>query len=370
MGLASYGDPHATIPGQEETYLEFFRRMLPSDGKGAYSVNLDYFALGLMRGKWVNEPLLKALGPVRAAGGPMTKHHENIAAGLQLRLEEIVLEMARALRTKTKCDSLCLTGGVALNCVMNTKLAEQAGYREVYVSPAPGDNGLAIGATILGRQQLTGRVETIGAPDNMIGLGPLYSEQSCAQALQKHGLAAQAPSDLLAQVAKHLHDGKIVGWFDGRSEFGPRALGHRSILTRPYPAEMKDYVNARVKFREAFRPFAPIVAVEKLGQYFQTALLSPYMMHAVQVKPEMREKIAATVHVDGSCRVQTVDRRDLPRIYSLLEEFEKISGVGVILNTSFNVKGQPIVETPEDAVSSFLATNIDVLVLGQYLVVK
>lgn len=229
---------------------------------------------------------------------------------------------------------------------------------------------MAIGACINCYHEALGSTAPITADGRMIGLGPAYAERRCHDAVRAAGLKPLQPSDLLDTVAAHLQAGKIVGWFQGRSEFGPRALGHRSILTRPFPAEMKDYLNARVKFREPFRPFAPVIPIERAREFFEMEYESPYMMHACPVQADKRETIAATVHVDGTCRVQTVSEANLPLFHGLLKAFEKRTGVPVILNTSFNVKGQPIVETPEEAVQCFLSTNIDVLVMENMIVEK
>lgn len=293
----------------------------------------------------------------------------HIAAAVQARLEDIVVELMRPFIDQHECVSTCVAGGVALNCVMNTRLMDRLGIEQLWVPSAPADNGVALGAALLsfiedGKPASPFRVRV------RPGLGPSYSDHECEKALLECGLKGRRPADPIAVIAERLAAGKIVGWFDGCSEFGPRALGHRSILTRPYPGEMKDYLNRRVKFRDEFRPFAPIVKMERAHEYFQMRGPSPYMMHAFGVRQEFAPQIAATVHVDGTCRTQTVTKDDTPRLYDLLGAFESLTKVPVLLNTSFNVKGQPIVESPADAAKTFASTAIDVLYLQGLVVEK
>lgn len=368
MGLASYGRPQASIPGGSGTYLEAFREIIRHEPGEPYAISGDWLAVGHVRNTWVTPRFLAAFGPPRVPDSELTQHHMDMSAGLQARLEEVALDLAWQLHALHPCDRLCVTGGVALNCVMNAALLERGPYKEVYAPPSPGDAGIPAGAALMAfLDHEPGRRLR---PQSLIGLGPMYPEEALLEALGEAGLKVDRRENLVADVADLLAQGCMVGWYEGRSEFGPRALGHRSILCRPYPAEMKDILNAKVKFREWFRPFAPIVLKEKADEYFHALSDTPYMMHAFKVRPEAAARIPATVHVDGTCRVQTVDRQELPRLAALLEAFETRTGVGVILNTSFNIKGQPIVETPADAVASFLGTRLDALVLGDYLVLK
>ena len=369
MGLASYGDPSAIIPGAAHSYADVFNHIIQSDGAGGFQVSDEWLTLGLMRGEWVKPRFIETFGPVRLPGSELTDHHMNIAAALQQRVEDIGCELARYLKSVSPSRNLCLSGGLALNCVMNTRIQELGIYDEVYIPSAPADNGNAIGAAILAylERHPTDKIKSLTF---QIGFGPEYDDRAIAAAAQQSGVKVTRPENLLSEVADWLHRGYIVGYFCGRSEFGPRALGNRSILTRPAPSEMKDILNSRVKFREYFRPFAPVVPSEDVKTYFQTSCASPHMMHAFRVQPDRVEEIAATVHVDQTCRVQTVHAASHPRFHALLREFEKRSGIPVILNTSFNVKGQPIVETPREAVDCFLSTNIDILALEDYLLIK
>ncbi len=251
MGLASYGKPQTVIPNKGRSYIDVFREILPADDKGNYQVNYDWLVLGLMKEKWVTEKFKELFGPVREVGSTMTQHHMNIAAALQLRLEEIVIAMAKQLHDTHPCPNLALTGGVALNCVMNSRIESFGFYKNIYIPPAPADNGVAVGACLECYRELAPSIaHEITFTQGMIGLGPSYSQERCRNAFIEAGLTAKEPSDLAAVGAEFLKQGKIIGWFEVRSEFGPRALGHRSILTRPYPAEMKDIRNSRVKFRE------------------------------------------------------------------------------------------------------------------------
>jgi carbamoyltransferase len=274
----------------------------------------------------------------------------------------------RRARKAFGLNRLCLAGGVALNCSMNGKIEASGIFDEIFVQPASGDNGTVIGACYLSHANHVGGVKPKRDFDNL--KGSRFTEAEIAAAFRSAGIAAARPADPYALTAKKLAEGKIVGWFQGGAEFGPRALGNRSILTRPYPAKMKDYLNARVKFREEFRPFAPAVLAEFQDEYFTVRQDSPHMLIACQVRPDKRDAIPAVVHVDESCRVQTVRPETNQRFYSLLTAFHAETACPVLLNTSFNVKGQPIVNTPEEAIACFRSTNIDVLVVGDFYVEK
>lgn len=369
MGLASYGNPESKMPESSDTYLDVFRDIIKSDEEANFKINFEWLTLGLMKGKWVTEKFKETFGPVRVPDSDLTEHHMNIASAIQRRTEEVACELAKKLHKISPSDNLCLSGGVALNCVMNTKIHKLGIYKNTYIPSAPADNGNAIGACILDHLN-SGDTSKIKSMQRKIGLGPEYSEEEINSAIKQAGVTATKCDDYLDKVAQFLNDGKIIGWYQGRSEFGPRALGNRSILTRPFPVAMKDTLNARVKFREYFRPFAPVILKERVEEFFELDFESPYMMHAVKVKSEYAKKIAATVHVDNTCRVQTVTKEDREVFYELITKFEKLSGVPVVLNTSFNVKGQPIVETPLEAIESFLSTNIDILVLGSNIITK
>lgn len=368
MGLAPYGDPKNTIPGSTRTYQDLFNEILTVTGDYGYKVDQSWFKYYDVRDTWISEKFVSLLGPKRKPKDIITQHHKDIAAALQDRLEDIVLAQLQAAKQEFKINNLCLAGGVALNCSLNGKIEQARIFKEIFVQPASGDSGTSIGAAYLAFAELGGRLKQ--EKSHNFYLGSEFSGEEIVGAFEGAGVDYQHADDIAKVIAVKLAEGKIVAWFQGRAEFGPRALGNRSILTRPYPAEMRDYLNQRVKFREEFRPFAPAVLAEHCGEYFSIEQQSPHMLIACKAKPERRSSIDATVHVDGTCRVQTVSCENNSRFRSLLEEFYKITGVPVLLNTSFNVKGQPIVNTPSQAVECFSSTNIDVLVVGDYYTEK
>jgi carbamoyltransferase len=303
---------------------------------------------------------------------PSMKHWEDVAWQVQDDTEKVRLARARWLRETTGAKNLCMAGGVALNCVANGKVAREAGFDKVWIQPAAGDDGIAIGCAYYGYLAVLKQPRSYVI--NHAYFGKAYSDEEARDATGKiivRLATRQTRSDnICADLARVLSEGKVVGWFQGRSEFGPRALGNRSILADPRKAEMKDILNSRVKHRQPFRPFAPIVLVERAGEIFEGDEDSPYMLLAKNVYPQWRDRIPAIVHVDGTARVQTVSRESNERLYNLLKEFEAITGVPVLINTSFNVKGEPIVEKPRDAMECFLTTGIDCLALHDTVITK
>jgi len=368
MGLACYGDPTARIPGDDRRYYQVFEEIIQETSSYSYSVNPKWIAYHQVRDKWVSDHFHEVFGEKREVSEPVTQHHKNIAAALQLRLENLVLAQLERASHETGLSRLCLSGGVALNCSMNGKIENSGIFEEIFIQPASGDSGVATGACFLAQKERTSSLE----PRRMHNfyLGSKYSANEIETALRDRGLYIEKPIDIYEQTSVRLAEGKIVGWFQDRSEFGPRALGNRSILTRPFPAEMKDVLNSRVKFREDFRPFAPAVLYEYANDFFEIKQESAHMLIASQATERARNEIPATVHVDNSCRVQTVKLENNPRFYKLLSAFFENTGCPVLLNTSFNVKGQPIVDTPFQAIDCYLSTNIDCLVLGDYFVEK
>ena len=292
----------------------------------------------------------------------------NIAAALQQRLESIMIGHLRRARDDFGFRKLALSGGVSLNCTMNGKIEASRIFDEIYVQPASGDNGAAIGACYLSHKRLTGDLKP--TKNHNAYLGSRYSNDEIFSALRHAGVTYGESEDIYGLTASKLAEGNIVGWFQGAAEFGPRALGNRSILVKPYPAEIKDYLNERVKFREPFRPYAPAVLAEHASKYFKLRQESPHMLIAAEVVEAVIDQIPAVVHVDGSCRVQTVTSDDNQEFRRLLEAFYQITNCPVLLNTSFNVKGQPIVNTPEQALACFLSTNIDFVAIGNYYAQK
>ncbi|SLM46344.1 conserved protein of unknown function [Nitrospira japonica] len=358
MGLAGYGKP---------VFARTLRdRILPLLADGEFHLNTSLLDFHLARLRIFAPEFLELFGPARPPGGEVTGRHRDFAASVQCVLEETMLHLARHLRRMTGLTRLCLAGGVAYNCVANSRLRRESGFDDIYVPPAAGDSGAALGAALWlthRRGALTSRT-----PMRTAAWGPGYEDRDCKGALDAAGLDVETLSDgkLSEKVAVELASGRLVFWFQDRMEFGPRALGNRSLLADPRREDVRELINAKVKHREPFRPFAPSVLEERAGEYFDLSGSSPFMLFTAPVLPSARERIPAVVHVDGSARVQTVDEYANPRYRLLLEAFDRLTGVPVLLNTSFNVN-EPIVCTPEDAVRCFLRTDVEWLVMGNLL---
>lgn len=294
----------------------------------------------------------------------------SIAFAAQKLLEESILFCADHLYQMTKSKNLCFSGGVALNCVSNGRMVKELPFESVYLFPACGDNGTAIGCAYFGLHKYSDHPKnTVNYPTPYFG--KVYVENDIKQSLDEmSGLVYSRTDNPAKQAAQFLANGLIIGWFQEGSEFGPRALGHRSILADARNPDIKDIINSRIKFREGFRPFAPSILFDEMGNYFDEVVESPYMLFAFAIKKEMRNIIPGVVHVDGTARLQTVKDETNGLYASLIREFYRITGVPLVLNTSFNVKGEPIVETPQDALNCFLKTDLDVLVIGNYIVKK
>ncbi|MFP6581212.1 MAG: carbamoyltransferase C-terminal domain-containing protein [Candidatus Hydrogenedentota bacterium] len=301
----------------------------------------------------------------RRSGREATREHRRFGS---LLLEEHVLRMAQALHDRTGSKRLCLAGGVALNCSMNGRLSRESPFEEIFVQPASGDDGIATGAALQLHHQFGDSKQNYVMKDAC--LGPEFGDEVIRAALKSTNQDYTTPENVAATTAQHISDGKILGWYQGRMEFGPRALGARSILADPTNPEMKDRLNTVVKHREEFRPFAPSCLQEHAHEYFEGCDSSPFMLFVYPVVKEKRALLPAITHVDGTARVQTVSREVNERYYDTIAEFEKLRGVPVVINTSFNVMGEPIVNTPEDAIRCFLGTGIDVLVLGDHIIEK
>jgi carbamoyltransferase len=351
MGLAPYGRP------------ENFKRLIELKADGELQVT--------PWGAEFNKPWMPD-GKKKWDADPAMRHWEDLAWRIQHDSEEVLLARARWLRETTGAKNLVLAGGVALNCVANGRIIREAGFDNVWIQPAAGDNGISIGCAYYGHLAVQKKPRSFVMKRATLGIE--YPDDAVQRVgnplLVTRRTFNGSGESICRETAKLLAEGKVFGWFQGRSEFGPRALGDRSILGDPRRAEMKDILNSRVKFRQAFRPFAPIVIYERAKDIFIGEDESPFMLRAKQVKPEWRDKIPAIVHVDGTARVQTVRREDNPRMYDLLVEFDKLTGVPVLVNTSFNIKGEPIVETPQDAMNCFIYTGIDYLALHDTLVAK
>lgn len=381
MGLGAYGEPR---------YADAFRdlvRFSPNGGEFGFRLGLKYFTHHTtgpemswaesdktpLLGKIFSEEMAKKLGaPARHPDEPLEQRHRDMASSLQARLEEVYLGMLKKLAVKTGAKAVCLAGGVAFNCVANGKIFDATPFEQVYVHPAAGDGGLAVGAAFHVWHQILGNPRSFVMEHAY--WGPSYSLEQVRAALQSSEVARggysieELPDEgLMRRTAAIIAEGKILGWYQGRAEWGPRALGNRSIVADPRRAEIKEILNRRIKHREIFRPFAPSILAEKAGEWFAKSYPSPFMTLAYAVRPEKRDQIPAPTHVDGTGRLQTVSKTANPRYHALISEFERQTGVPVVLNTSFN-DNEPIVCRPEEALDCFLRTQMDALVLGNFLI--
>lgn len=368
MGLAPYGEPRYA-----DRILDELIELAPD---GAFRLNPSYFEFetGL---KMASERFCRLWGrPPRKPEEPLETFHRDLAASIQRVTEEAVLRTTRRLHEYTGESYLCMSGGVALNCVANGRILRESPFNDVWIQPASGDAGGALGAALAVWHRFLDKERSSpgGNRDRQQGslLGTSYSEAEIEAILRRMGAVYERRSSesLIEETASSLAAGKIVGWFQGRMEYGPRALGNRSILADPRRKEMLNEVNLRIKYRESFRPFAPAVLEQAVADWFEIDRPSPYMLVVAPVRPEKRSQIPAVTHVDGSARVQTVARRSNPLFYDLLETFARHTGCPVLLNTSFNVRGEPIVESPTDAFHCFMRTRLDLLVMGPFLLWK
>ena len=360
MGLAPYGEPK---------YYDKVRQLIDIRPDGSFALDMRYFNYlsGLTMTNSKFDELFGA--PPRKSDGPMEQRHMDLAASVQKVTEDVMLVMARHVAKETGSKNLCLAGGVALNCVANGRILREGPFEHIYVQPAAGDAGGASGvATYIHHSILKNPRKFVM---RHAYTGPEFKDDEIREFLTGYEIPyTELPtSELLPKVAQLIADQAVVGWFQGRMEFGPRALGSRSILADPRNAENKDRVNLKIKFREGFRPFAPSVLADRCSEFFELDEPSPFMLLVAQVRPEKRV-IPSVTHVDGSARVQTVERELNPMFYDLIDEFGKITGVPVIINTSFNVRGEPIVCTPGDAYRCFVETGMDYLVMGNFLLDK
>jgi carbamoyltransferase len=361
MGLAPYGDP--------ERYIRQMREVLRWTDDGKLSVDLRYFLYHLTgQAQWTSPAFDQLFGPRRVSESPLEQHHEDLAAALQQVTEEAALALVRHLHALVPSKNLCLAGGVALNSVMNGRIEREGPFERVFIQPAANDGGTALGGALFVAHSVHGLPRD--RVDNAVYLGPEYSVAECEAAAAGSGLEVERPADVVERAAEVLSEGRIIGWFQGRMECGPRALGNRSILADPRDPGMKDRLNHRVKHREGFRPFAPSVLAESASDWFDDIESSPYMLLVNAVRADKRTTIPAVTHVDGTARVQTVTPQANATYHRLLSAFGRRTGVPVLVNTSFNVRGEPIVCTPEDAVRCFKGTEMDYLALGPLLLRK
>src|SRR3954471_900567 len=349
MALASYGRP---------IYADEFRSMVVMEKGGRYRIEDPAFA--------------RRFGPARARGASFDQKHFDLARSLQLVLEETAVELAEWLREESGSENLCMAGGVALNCVMNARIRDAGLFDNVWVQPAAGDAGTALGAALWTDWQVRG---DRGWHMDHAFLGPGFSDEQIEAFLRRSGVRFRKMDDVARETAQVLANGAIVGWFQGRMEFGPRALGARSILASPIEADMQNRLN-EIKDREDFRPVAPVVLEEEAGNWFtdgageRAAISSPFMLFVYDVAPDKAQRIPAVRHVDGTARIQTINRTQNALYYDLIKSFQERTGVPVLVNTSFNTRGEPVVCTPRDAVECFWSSPIDALAIGSYLLTK
>jgi len=391
MGMAPFGEPRHT----DKVY-----KLIRLSSDGSFELDMDYFSFHYSADRTFGTKFEDLFGPSRnpnslfftdVSGYPsyfgekpanykelekQNRYYADVAASIQSVTEEVLLKMAHCAFIETGAKNLCMAGGVALNSVANGRIFRETPFEQIYIQPAAGDGGGAIGAALYAHHMV------LGQPRSFVLEHAYWGEEHPAENierfLQEKGIRYQRlekEDKLIEQVIDRLQKGQVVGWFQGRFEWGPRALGNRSILADPRRAEMKDIVNVKIKFREPFRPFAPSVLAERASEYFQL-LDSPrhyparFMLYVVDVKDAKRDLIPAVTHVDGTARLQTVTKEVNPRYYQLIEAFGQATGIPIILNTSFNLKGEPIVNTPHEALHTFSQSGMDALVLGNYLIEK
>lgn len=372
MGLAPYGKPR---------YLDSLRKIAHLNDDGSLWLDMKFFEYQHGQASF-GKRFVELFGPARNPSSDecrtkrvrpeatFLQHDYDIARTIQEFCEEAMVKMAEHVFSKTHTPNLCLAGGVALNCVGNSRIKEKTPFKNIFVQPAAGDAGGALGVayymwnTIMNQP----RIKDFGVPY----FGSSYSDEAVETFLKENNISYQGyePSELVIQVAEHLASGRVIGWFQGKMEFGPRALGHRSILADPRPPEMRDTVNLKIKFRESFRPFAPAVMLEKAKEWFEWDDESPHMLFTANARLEKAGEIPAVVHLDRSARIQTVRHEHDPLFHELICEFEKLTGVPIILNTSFNRRGEPIVESLQNAYDCFMGSGIDVLVLNRFIIHK
>ncbi len=361
MGLSAYG---------KDTYVKDFEDITRFTERGEYRLNLKYFKFHTHgQAAWVSDLFLKKFGPKRDYHDEYEQKHFDIAYALQKIVEKTGVYLARYLESVTGMPNLCMTGGVVLNCLMNKRIVEETDFKHYFIQPIANDAGTGLGSALYYYHHVLEHPRDYLFDTAYWGVA--YANDEIEKVLRAKGVTYRRSENIAKDTARHIADGKIVGWFQGRMEAGPRALGNRSITVNPTRADMKDRLNARVKKREFYRPFAPSVLEEKCGEYFimPKEQLSPYMILIGDVREEKKSVIPAVTHADGTARVHTVNKDVNPLYWELISEFEKITGVPVLLNTSFN-ENEPIVCTPEHAVNCFLRTEFDVLAIGDFLAVK
>jgi len=363
MGLAPYGEPK---------YVDKFLDLVDIKEDGSFRLNMKYFSYHYSPEESINQRFENHFGrPKRQKEQEIDQFYTDIAASGQKVVEDLIVKIASNMHKTYNTDYLTIAGGVGLNSVANWRIMQKTGFKDIFIQPAAGDSGGALGAAV-GFYTLTlGRPRKYRMEHALLGPGYTDEEiQAMLDSFKANYKKINSEEKLIEETAKMLADNKVIGWFQGRLEFGPRALGNRSILANPKNPDMKEILNSKVKFREKFRPFAPSVTQEDASKYFDIFIDAPYMLLIPDVYPEKRNLLPAITHVDGTARLQMVDKKTNPRYHKLLNAFKKIAGVPVLLNTSFNVRGEPIVLSPTDAYSCFMRTGIDALVMGNFLLTE
>jgi carbamoyltransferase len=372
MGLAPYGEP---------VYMDKMRDIVRIQRDGAFELNLDYFRIhteGVTMSWEDGDPVLgnlfstrmsQVFGQPREPRTQITKHHQDVAASLQATLEEAEFALVRRLHREADAQAICMAGGVALNSAFNGKVLPETDFEDIFIHPAAGDAGTALGVCYYIWHQILGQPRCFVMKDAYTG--PQFTDDKIQALLDRSGVTFCRidQDELVHRAADIVAEGKVLGWFQGRMEWGPRALGNRSIIADPRRDDMKDILNDRIKHREKFRPFAPSILIEHVDEYFNQSYPDPFMIKVYDVLPEMRTRIPAVTHVDGTGRLQTVDQQHSALYWSLINAFTERTGVPVVLNTSFN-ENEPIVCTPQEALDCFGRTNMDALVMGSFLVQK
>jgi carbamoyltransferase len=366
MGLAPTGKPE---------FKREFDQLIHLFEDGSFALNMDYFAFTYKK-KMFTPKLERLFGQLsRTPESAVTEFHQNIAASLQEKTEEVLFNALNALHVETGEENLCMAGGVALNSVANGKILKETPFKKIFIQPAAGDAGTAMGAALYGYNSINQQPRTYRF--NSAFLGPQYSDKNIETYLTQNNIVytrLKDESTVAQRTAQLIFKNKVIGWFQGRMEWGPRALGARSILSNPTNPDMKDILNQKVKHREQFRPFAPVILVEETHKWFVCDNPVPepadYMLMVYPIRPKKQALIPAVTHVDGSGRLQTIRRQQHPLYYDTIKQFEKLSGVPILINTSFNIRGEPIVCTPHDAYRCMMGTGIDYLVMGHYLIAR
>ncbi len=373
MGLAPYG---------EDRFPEIMRKIVKLPAEGWFALARGYFGMHeggqsgalderghLVAGRMFTDRLVAELGQARKRAEPLTQREKDIARSCQVRFEEAAVHCLKRLHSRVPTERFVMAGGCALNGVANARILRDTPFKTPYLQSASSDDGTCLGAAYWCYHNVCGGTQRFHMRHAY--WGPEYSDADLSAAAGKSGLPVErlTGDERADRVTDLLREGKVVGWYQGRSEWGPRALGNRSILADPTHPDMKEIINAKIKRRESFRPFAPSVLAEKAGDYFEQSVMSPFMMHVVKFRPEWRTRLPAVVHVDGTGRLQTVSADENPAYHGLIQRFSEKSGVGIVLNTSFN-ENEPIVDTPQQALDCFLRTDMDALCLGEYLMVK